>query len=339
MKRFFCDCGQEVYFDNIYCGACDRQLGFDAETLELVSLKKHEERWQANTSQGLKHYKSCGHREHELQCNWLLPENSSDLQCISCATTRMIPMLNMPDNMRRWQALESCKRRMLYGLLRLELPLFSKQSPEKKLVFDFLEDKRSNPEIDVEHVNSGHANGIITLNAAEADASYREAAKQAMNEPYRTLLGHFRHEIGHFFWDVLIQGSPHNADFIQIFGDGAKNYRESLDNYYATGPAEDWQENYISAYASAHPLEDWAETWAHYLLMMDTLETALSYNLITGVEANQYSDSWITEWMQLVVVMNALNRSMGHGDAYPFVVSETVQRKLKFVRDLVKQGG
>lgn len=338
MKRFFCHCGSEVYFDNTHCGACGSQLGFDTETLELLSLQKQGNIWQAQTQDGLKRYKSCGHRDHDLQCNWLLSEQSKALQCISCAMTRTIPMLSMPDNLRRWRALESCKRRMIYGLLQLNLPLFSSASPENILIFDFLEDKRANPEVDIEHVNSGHANGVITLNAAEADASYREAAKQAMNEPYRTLLGHFRHEIGHFYWNLLIKDSKYYAEFRQVFGDETRDYRASLDSYYASGPADDWQENYISAYASAHPLEDWAETWAHYLLMMETLETALSYDLIAGLEGEHFTDSWMSEWMQLVVVMNALNRSMGHGDAYPFVVSDTVQRKLRFVRDLVRKG-
>jgi hypothetical protein len=220
---------------------------------------------------------------------------------------------------------------MLYGLLSLKLPQMSRRG----LVFDFLEDKRSNPLVSVEHVLSGHAQGVITINAAEADASYREATKEAMNEPYRTLLGHFRHEIGHFYWEMLVEASADLDAFRQLFGDEQQDYRQALDQYYADGPDADWQESYISAYASAHPLEDWAETWAHYLLMMETLETALSYDLIAKLEQDQLFENWLGEWMQLVVVMNALSRSTGHTDAYPFVISPTVQRKLQFIHDLL----
>jgi hypothetical protein len=35
-----------------------------------------------------------------------------------------------------------------------------------------------------------------------------------------------------------------------------------------------WQKSFISKYATSHPWEDWAETWAHYLHIMDMLETA-----------------------------------------------------------------
>jgi hypothetical protein len=335
MKRFFCECGQEVYFENTYCGACGGQLGFDPQLQDLVILQSRDNTWQAQTAKGVQLYRSCSHRHHEIQCNWLLPEESSATQCVSCAMTRTIPILTIPENMRRWQTLESSKRRMIYGLLRLKLPLVSTSSSANQLVFDFLEDKRTNPEVSIEHVLSGHSNGIITLNAAEADASYREATKQAMNEPYRTLLGHFRHEVGHFYWDQLIQDTSNYDGFNQLFGNEAEDYRGCLDQYYQNGPMEGWQQNYISAYASAHPLEDWAETWAHYLLMMETLETAISYGLIDGFESEQLSQGWMIEWVKLVVALNALNRSMGHSDAYPFVVSETVQGKLKFVHDLI----
>lgn len=334
MKRFSCVCGQEVYFDNHYCGACGSELGFDPATQSLITLTPEASGWQA-TQQAAQQFRFCEHRDHEVQCNWLIPLASSDKQCLSCATTRQIPLLDNPDSWRRWRTLEAAKRRLFYGLLVQQLPIGLKQQPV--LMFDFLEDQRSNPTVSLEHVLSGHNQGVITINAAEADGSYREAAKEAMNEPYRTLLGHFRHEIGHYYWEVLIKNGQHYASFQQCFGDETTDYRSSLEAHYSNGPGPDWQQEFISAYASAHPLEDWAETWAHYLLMIETLETALSYDVIDRVEGDQDFDKWFGEWLELVRVINALNRSTGQPDAYPFVVSENVRKKLKFIHAVVSQ--
>lgn len=335
MRRFYCGCGQEIYFDNLFCGACGSQLGFEPDSQTLLSLEQDGDLWRSSAPSSEQSYRFCEHRSLFLQCNWLIPAQSPDNQCLSCAMTRTVPILDNPDNLRRWRTLESAKRRMFYGLLVLGLPLRPKI--DTALIFDFLEDKRSNPGVALEHVLSGHAGGVITLNAAEADDSYREATKEAMNEPYRTLLGHFRHEIGHFYWDFLIKDTEQYQAFCALFGDDSLDYRRSLDDYYANGPRDHWQSSFISAYASAHPLEDWAETWAHYLLMMETLETALSYGLIEKLEQDQRFENWLQEWLQLVVVMNALNRSTGHSDAYPFVVSDEVQHKLKFIHDLVSK--
>lgn len=337
MKRFYCQCGQEIYFENTYCAVCSRQLGFVPEKQQLFSLSQKGELWYLDSDTDSAAYRSCEHRSEQLQCNWLIPADATATQCLSCALTRTIPMLDRAENWRRWRTLEASKRRMIYGLLRLKLPLNPDHDGHQSgLVFDFLEDKRSNPTVAVEHIYSGHANGTITLNAAEADSSYREATREAMNEPYRTLLGHFRHEIGHFYWEQLIRGRPQQAAFTQLFGDAGQDYQTALDHYYHHGPDAQWQETFISAYASAHPLEDWAETWAHYLLMMETLETAFSYGLIPKLAKDWYFEVWMSEWMQLVVVVNALNRSTGSADAYPFVISEPVKDKLKFVHQLVQ---
>lgn len=331
MKRFYCDCGQEVFFENMFCSACGNQLGFDADNGQLVTLELNSDLMEAVSHHSGQTYKLCEHRNHPLQCNWLLATTSEAAQCRSCLLTRTIPVQSIVQNVKRWTILESAKRRLVYGLISLNMPL-NGQTP---LIFDFLEDRRSNPDVAQEFVYSGHSNGIITINVAEADSSYREATREAMNEPYRTLLGHFRHETGHYYWEQLITDTSYYADFTNLFGDDRLPYRETLDRYYATGPDPDWQHNFISAYASAHPLEDWAETWAHYLLMHEALETALAYGLINSPAQRVDFDVWMTEWMQLVVVLNALSRSIGNADAYPFVISTPVQQKLRFVHDLV----
>ncbi|EMR12275.1 hypothetical protein MPL1_11188 [Methylophaga lonarensis MPL] len=331
MKRFFCTCGQEIFFENTHCNRCGSLLGFDPESLELHAIEALPDS-RARTISG-KTYRRCAHHQHDMQCNWLMADDESQIQCISCRMTRVIPDQNLLRNVRRWSVLESSKKRMLHGVLSLGLPV--QQRNGQPLEFRFLEDKWSNPEVQDEQVLSGHLNGVITLNAAEADSSYREATREAMNEPYRTLLGHFRHEMGHFYWDRLIANSPSHAAFRKLFGDETTDYQAALQHYYQHGPRPDWQEFFISAYASAHPLEDWAETWAHYLLMQETLQTAVSFDMITHPENETDFQEWLSEWSQLVVVLNALNRSIGNADAYPFVISKPVQRKLHLIHQLI----
>jgi hypothetical protein len=89
------------------------------------------------------------------------------------------------------------------------------------------------------------------------------------------LLGHFRHEVGHYFWDRLVATDPHQLEeFRVLFGDDRQDYGEALKRHYDEGAPANWQDTYISMYATMHPWEDFAETWAHYLHIVDTLETA-----------------------------------------------------------------
>jgi len=335
MKRFYCQCGHETYFDNLYCNACGTQLGFAPSKQMVLSLYQHNanEQWLSFDLLGDK-YRFCEHRDHELHCNWLIEDDDDEEQCISCRLTRTIPMLDQPKNMRRWKILEASKRRMIYGLLDMGLSVNAK-TLKHELAFDFLEDQRSNPKITEKYVYSGHANGVITMNVAEADSSYREATREALKEKYRSLLGHFRHEIGHYYWEQLIGDSVNYQEFRRLFGDDEQDYRVALDDYYVKGPQDDWQEHYISAYASMHPLEDWAETWSHYMLMRETIETAFNMQILPKLTAYSSFDIWMDEWMQLVVVLNALNRSIGNADAYPFIISDTVRTKIKFIHRLI----
>lgn len=337
MKRFICQCGQEVFFQNMHCNACGTQLGFSPSKQTVLALYEHDKDPQWLRYDGLANtYRVCQHRDHEIQCNWLIEGDSDLVQCISCRTTRTIPMLDKPDNVRRWTIMESNKRRMIFGLLDMGLSITGyTEDKEQGLAFDFLEDQRTNASIYEEHILSGHAKGVITINVAEADGSYREATREAMNESFRSLLGHFRHEIGHYYWERLIPNSMNYTEFKQLFGDQTQDYRTALDKYYLNGPVDNWQAHYISAYASMHPLEDWAETWSHYMLMRETIETAFNYQICPKLTPYSDFDIWMSEWMQLAVVLNALSRSIGNADAYPFIISETVNTKLKFIHRLV----
>lgn len=329
MIRFYCSCGTEAGFDASRCSACNAVLGFVPASQALLTLQAQDgKQWRSESTGQL--YKCCDLRQ-SLGCNWLLAADDAALQCRSCRMTRTIPNLSKPRNWLRWQRLEHTKRRALYMLLRLDLP-FNKEPAA--LIFDFLEDRRSNPDVADEIIYSGHRDGVITLNAAEADDSFRVAAREQMNETYRTLLGHFRHELGHYYWDLLLLHSNKIAAFRDIFGDERGDYAAALAAYYAQGPDIAWQERYISAYAGAHPLEDWAESWAHYLHLCDTLETAHAFGIIAGDAGKPDEmpfDCRLEEWTRLSHLLNALNRSLGVDDAYPFLLNAAAKQKLEFI--------
>lgn len=283
-------------------------------------------------------------------CNWLLDADSDSDLCRACALNRTIPDLRVEGNLLRWRKLELAKHRLIYSLLRFRLPLRSQhEDPERGLAFDFLADPH--PDFREEAaVMTGHADGVITINIAEADDAERERQRLTMAEPYRTLLGHFRHEVGHYYWSALVGD---HADvltaFREQFGDERQDYAQALQQHYSAGVG-DWQPLYVSAYASAHPWEDWAETWAHYLHIVDVLETAYVYgvsiqprkgppDLAAQADFNAYRmadfDALIQAWLPLTYAMNSLNRSMGQPDLYPFVLPPPVMQKLHFVHDLI----
>ena len=242
--------------------------------------------------------------------------------------------LKRAKTLRRWSALETAKRHLLYSLLSLRLPI-EPQGDGPALAFRFVEDRRSNPLADEEHVNSGHLNGMITINMAEADPDWLVSQRQAMNEPYRTLLGHFRHESGHYYWERLIR--PNNnfqQEFSALFGDATTDYAAALAAYYARKDKSGWGDRFISAYCQAHPLEDWAECWAHYLHLHDGLETAACMGML-GVSGQQTDfDARINQWSELTTKINAVNRSLGL-DSYPFTLSDAVRKKLAFIDKVV----
>jgi hypothetical protein len=221
-----------------------------------------------------------------------------------------------------------------------------RQDARSGLEFQFLSDSiRANG--DQSRVLTGHDNGLITINVAEADDVYRETQRQLHREPDRTLLGHFRHEIGHYYWDLLIAGSDRLEEFRQIFGDERADYQAALNHHYDQGPPENWADDFISAYATTHPWEDWAESWAHVMHMVDALDTAHFVGLsVKPSRADEPAlsvppeptrayvgdfDNLVKEWGTLTYVLNNLTRGLGLADAYPFVLSAPIVGKLRFV--------
>jgi hypothetical protein len=270
--------------------------------------------------------------------------------CRACRHNRTIPDLTVPENATRWRQLELAKHRLFYTLLRLRLPLVSRDDdPEHGLAFDFLADP---PASGGGAIMTGHNDGAITVALAEADSAAREERREQMGETYRTLLGHFRHEIGHYFWDKLVRDANGIDAFRQVFGDERGDYAAALNAHYENGPSVDWQERYISAYASAHPWEDFAETWAHYLHIVDALETASAFGMRihpkitreTGFHADIDFDpheaaafeQLVDAWLPLTFAVNSLNRSLGQPDLYPFVLTPPVIEKMGFVHRLIR---
>ncbi len=344
MKIFTCqNCGQLLHFENTLCIRCGRPLGFLPDKLELSALDTGAGTVTAMADGSPR--RACANANQAL-CNWLVPGDGDDAFCAACALDRTIPDLSMVGNLERWQALEAAKRRLIYALYRLGLPLTNRnEDVVHGLAFDFLADAA-----DGTPVMTGHADGLVTINIAEADSAERERRRVELGEPYRTLLGHLRHEVGHYYWDLLVRDGGNVDAARAVFGDESEDYQAALARHYHEGPPPGWQASYVSAYATMHPWEDFAETWTHYLHMVDTLDTAASFGLAvepdvddpalsTEIGFDPYRartvDRLVKAWLPLTIAVNSLNRSMGQPDLYPFVLGPAVIRKLEFIHRLV----
>lgn len=349
MKLFRCqNCEQLLYFENTHCERCSHRLGYLPWRATLSALHAEGDHWQTLAKPKLL-VRFCENAGYGV-CNWLTdPEGASPL-CEACQFNRTIPDLTIDQNLARWRRIEAAKHWLFYSLLRLQLPLKSRaEDPDGGLAFDFLADA-TGPS--VPKVMTGHDNGLITISLEEADDAERERRRTQMGEPYRSLLGHFRHEIGHYFWDVLVRDGGRLDECRAIFGDDSQDYNSALQAYYRDGAPADWQDNFVSAYATSHPWEDWAETWAHYLHIVDTLEMASAFGiriqprvtrdetLTAEIDQDPYRmenmNAIIDAWLPLTFAVNSLNRAMGNQDLYPFVLSPSVIEKLAFVHDVVR---
>ncbi|HEY2254999.1 MAG TPA: putative zinc-binding metallopeptidase [Variovorax sp.] len=368
-RAYQCQCGRPVFLRNSQCLACRTPLGYVIDRLGVVPLAPAAfEGAEPDTftvfgdGRG-KAYRRCDNLMTPAACNWMVPApragddpafDTAGLVpglCLSCSVTRTIPDLSVEKNGELWLGLELAKRRLISQLLALHLPVVTRRvDPAHGLAFDFLGHVPGGP-----LVMTGHQTGVITLNAEEAQDAVRERIRAEMREPYRTLLGHFRHEIAHYYWDLLIEPTPWIDDFRQLFGDERDDYGAALRQHYDNGPPADWADRFVTSYASSHPWEDWAETWAHYLHMADTADTALSF----GVDARnveltsdlfELADLWqpdhpgaagfldfLNGWVRLTNVLNELSRSMGQPDYYPFVLPHAAVGKLQFIHQVITE--
>ena len=355
MKLFRCDhCRSLVYFENHTCLACGHLLAYLPEPGILASLEPADEagpaplwRSPAPVARG-RRYRLCANYTGNQVCNWAVAAADPAPLCESCRLTVTIPDLSVPGHREAWYKIEVAKRRLLHGLRTLGLPIRPKSSPGDAggLAFAVLAES---VEPGAASVLTGHSNGLITLNLAEADDAERERRRARHHEPYRTILGHLRHESGHYYWDRLVsEDRARLAACRALFGDDRRDYSAALQRHYAEGPPADWQARHVSAYASAHPWEDWAETWAHYLHMRDTLETADACGLRLAACAPEAAGAakgadafagMIARWFELTHALNNLNRGLGQADGYPFVLSGPAVEKLRFVHETVAAAG
>ena len=353
-SAFRCRCGRPVFFRNSLCLGCQAPLGYEPELQQVRALTEETETgvWTVDGQEDGVKWKRCENLDSPAGCNWLTRADDEEPLCRACRLNRTIPDLGDLDNAQWWRKIENAKRRLVAQLLSLGLPVASKVSEdlERGFMFDFLRSPKEGP-----RVLTGHADGLITLNVEEADDSIRERTRSLMREPYRTLLGHFRHEVGHYYWDRLVAGTPWLDKFRELFGDERQDYAASLKRNYDHGPPANWADHHISSYASVHPWEDWAESWAHYLHVVDSLDTALRFGLRgedveQAVEPFSVDDLYdpsapdaqrvillVNSWVQMTTVLNEMARSMGQHDFYPFVMSRPVLRKMHFVQMIVKE--
>jgi hypothetical protein len=340
MRDFNCpNCGQRLAFENSICLNCGSKLGFSLEDRALLVIAPGQESEHAGAVDESQ-YRLCANL-HVAECNWLVERGPVAVLCTSCALTRTRPNDKDRKAMVAFANAERAKRRLIFELAELKLPIVGRsEDPEFGLAFDLLSSEG-------ETVSTGHHNGIITLDLAEGDDVHREQLRIAMSEPYRTLLGHFRHEIGHYYFYRLVAGSAdRTARFVELFGDPDANYQDALDRHYSQGAPTGWERQYISSYATMHAAEDWAETFAHYLHIRDTLDTSAAFGLApAGATFDRRMlgpsgfDTIIDMWLPLSWALNMVNRSMGRDDLYPFVLPHAVLEKMRFIHTVIDEMG
>jgi len=337
VRTFSCDaCGNTLFFENDTCLKCGRKVGFRADDLTMVTVEHAQAAGIA----------PCRNWSERNACNWYANDTPGNGYCLACSFNEVVPDLRDPQRLALWTETERAKRRLIYTLLTLRLPVGA-SADKPGLRFRLLADER----VDTGAVEPpaegavliGHDEGALTMNVVEADDAHREAMRKRLNEPYRTMLGHLRHEVGHYYWYRLVEGTERLEEFRTLFGDERANYAAALAAHYARQSMDGWQESFVSLYASAHPWEDFAETWAHFIHLVDTLETASDARIALqdrGISAplplaaDRPLATLLEDWLPLTVALNQLNRSMGMHDAYPFALTDRVVDKLAFVHRL-----
>jgi hypothetical protein len=341
MKTFACQCGNRLFFENVKCVACGRDVGWCEHCQGIASFVMRENGSYCCDSCGSAARK-CFNYEVEQVCNHFVAdaaESKEPLLCSVCQLTQTIPDLTVEGNRDKWRRLEQAKRRLIYQLDQIKLPY---RNVEPTLTFDFKENVVPAEGVWrkgelAEHVYTGHLNGKITINIQEADDVEREKLRVDMNEARRTLIGHLRHEIGHYYWQLLIQNKC-EAEFIQVFGDhNDPDYATALALYYEQGPRPDWNQAFISAYAASHPWEDFAETFALYLDIRSVLQTSEHLGVPLHKITNTVTfEEYVFAYQMLGITVNELNRCLGIFDLVPEIIVQPVVDKLNFIHKLLQ---
>ena len=346
MRTFRCTCENTLFFDNSVCLRCGNATGFCPACRNVVALLPLADGgWCCgNALCGVGLAKCANYLEHDV-CNRCVTAaaaaaNSAPVLCDCCGLNQTIPDLTMPGFKEKWYRLEAAKRRLLYALDMIGLPYqFAAADPRPKLRFDFKADVAPKQFLwwtmgKKEQVFTGHANGLITINIREANDAERERLRVDFGEAHRTLIGHFRHEIAHYYWEILVRGRDEDR-CRAVFGDHENpTYQAALERYYQNGPLPNWQERFVSAYATMHPWEDFAETFATYLDMVSVLDTA-HHAGFTPLPRFGDLTALVLQYKALAIGMNEINRSMGLLDLVPEVLVTPVQEKLRYIHELI----
>lgn len=363
MKNFQCGgCGGGLYFGNRSCLQCGRDAAYLPPACAMVAVDYGGDGLPrplhpAGDGRAWRH---CANRHRGDVCFWLVDAADSDAFCRSCRLSTLIPDLSVPGNLENWRQVEAAKHRLVHSLLEMKLPVDKPMAGVAPLAFHFLASHDQTP------VVTGHLDSLITVDVAEADDAERARRRQLLGEPYRTLLGHLRHEVGHFYWSVLARDPGFLDGFRRCFGDDRIDYPEALQRHYGNGPPAHWQGQWITAYASAHPWEDWAECWAHFMHLSDAVQSACAHGLRfdndhpdgrarnagidmaapASLDWPHLTDQWpldgsvlLDAWQPISLLANDLNRAMGLPDAYPFVVSQPVRDKITFIVEQARRLG
>lgn len=333
MLTYKCDCGGPLFFENSFCTSCGSPVGWCEACQRMVALKSDGDRLICGNPACARELTKCLNYAQHATCNRCIPAQpgQGDGLCRSCRLTEVIPDLSVGGNLDKWRRLEAAKRRLLFQMDQLGLAYDAAGGAQTTLRFHFKADTAE------ERVHTGHANGVVTINLAEADPVSREQVRQQFGEPHRTLIGHLRHEVSHYLYITMVAGRR-DAEFARIFGDtNSPSYEQALQSYHASGPPADWSSRFISAYASAHPWEDFAETLAFYFDMRSVLETAEQYlPKVVPRRTRTKLKALLRAYQRVGIAVNELNRAMGLTDLVPEVVSEPVKPKLSFCNELVK---
>jgi hypothetical protein len=346
------NCKRLLHFEVRVCPACGFTLGYDPGSDGFLFLGDGATTWRDIDGEPHEVAVCANNNSYEV-CNWLVSTAEGTPYCRACRHNRTIPDLSVPSVPPRWRRIEEAKRRMFHTLIRLGLPLETKAEEVGEiqgLAFDFLYDPQAEEQGQTQ-IYTGHDGGVVTLNLIEADDVLRERMRRDMGEPSRTLLGHFRHEVGHHYWSRLVETDPAELSaFRAVFGDETIDYAQALQDHYGSNGAKLWTDDYVSFYATAHPWEDFAETFAHYLHMVDTLATIGGFDMrmapFPGPEAHPgaridfdpytaSTDALSAQMVPWSFALNAANRSMGQPDLYPFHLSAAITGKIDYVNRLV----
>ena len=291
-----------------------------------------------------------------LGCNWLVPEEQEfggqHGRCIAHSLIRREPEADDTIAVEKLKSTGFVLRRLIYQLIDIGLPVDPYWRKDRGLAFDLLSSYSGG-----ERVVIGHANGVITIDLVESLDAYRESLRVHLGEPYRTMLGHFRHEVGHYYQNILVETDPgaarHLDECREIFGDERADYQGEIARHYKFGAPPNWSDSYISEYATMHPWEDFAECFAHYLHITDIVDTSREAGLVLHADRVRFSvprdivprtsyvdapiEQLLDDWKWLSTFFNRVNAAMGKNPLYPFDIPSPVVRKLAFVQKLVRE--